>query len=92
MKRPRQSSLTIETPEGVVFSYEIAMPAARALAWCVDAAAIAVMSQTVTKLGQTLGKVNADFAGALSVIYTLHPAAGGDLRDSVSCGAPVAGG
>jgi uncharacterized RDD family membrane protein YckC len=68
MKGPRQSSLTIETPEGVEFSYEIAMPVTRALAWAVDAAAIAVLSGMVSKDGQGIGSVSADFAGAFSVI------------------------
>jgi len=68
MKGPRQSSLTIETPEGVEFSYEIAMPVTRALAWAVDAAAIAVLSGIVSKVGQGIGSVSADFAGAFSVI------------------------
>lgn len=68
MKGPRQSSLTIETPEGVVFSYEIATPVTRGLAWCVDAAAISVMSGMASKLGQSLGSISADFAGAFSVI------------------------
>jgi uncharacterized RDD family membrane protein YckC len=68
MKGPRQSSLTIETPEGVEFSYEIAMPVTRALAWAVDAAAIAVLSGMVSKIGQGIGSVSADFAGAFSVI------------------------
>ena len=32
-----QSALAIETPEGVVFSYDLATPVTRALAWAVDA-------------------------------------------------------
>ena len=64
----RQSSLAIETPEGVVFRYELATPVSRALAWSVDAAAIAVMSGFTSKLSQVIRLVNADFASALAVI------------------------
>ena len=42
----RKSALEIETPEGVVFSYELATPFLRMLAWAVDAAAIAAASAT----------------------------------------------
>ena len=68
MKRPRQNSLAIETPEGVVFRYELAMPVTRALAWSVDAAVIGVLSSMGAKLSQTLGEVNKDFAAALGVM------------------------
>ena len=64
----RATSLEIETPEGVVFRYEIAMPVTRALAWSVDAAAIAGLSMVASKLSQAAGAVNRDFAGALLVI------------------------
>lgn len=64
----RASSLEIETPEGVVFRYDIATPVPRALAWSVDAAAIAGLCMLASKLSQVAGAVNADFAGALSVI------------------------
>ena len=40
MSRRRESTLTIETPEGVVFSFELATPVTRALAWAVDMVAI----------------------------------------------------
>ena len=68
MSAARQVSLTIETPEGVVFSYDLATPAARALAWTVDAAAIGVLCYGAGKLSQVAGAVNEDFAAALSVI------------------------
>lgn len=68
MNSMRQSSLAIETPEGVVFRYELATPVTRALAWSVDAAAIGMLSMVATKLSQVAGAVNADFAAALGVI------------------------
>jgi uncharacterized RDD family membrane protein YckC len=68
MSAARQSSLAIETPEGVVFRYELATPVTRALAWSVDAAAIGVLASMAAKLSQVVGAVNADFAAALGVI------------------------
>ncbi len=68
MTAPRQSSLAIETPEGVVFRYELATPVTRALAWSIDAAAIGMLSTMGAKLSQVAGAVSPDFAGALGVI------------------------
>jgi uncharacterized RDD family membrane protein YckC len=64
----RQSSLAIETPEGVVFRYELATPVTRALAFSIDAAAIGMLSAMAAKLSQVAGAVSSDFAGALGVI------------------------
>jgi uncharacterized RDD family membrane protein YckC len=64
----RQLALEIETPEGIVFSYELATPAARAIAWAVDAAAIAALTSIAGKLAQQLGAVNKDWAGALDAL------------------------
>ena len=44
MSRKRESTLTIETPEGVIFSFELATPVTRALAWAVDMAAIGAVN------------------------------------------------
>jgi uncharacterized RDD family membrane protein YckC len=60
-------SLAIETPEGVVFSYELATPAARALAWAVDFAAIATAGYLLGKVSEAFGAVSRDWASALSV-------------------------
>ena len=68
MSAARQTSLAIETPEGVVFRYELAMPVSRALAWSIDAAAIGVLSILSAKLSQSFGGVSPDFAGALGAI------------------------
>jgi uncharacterized RDD family membrane protein YckC len=60
------SSLSIETPEGVVFSFELATPVARALAWAVDATAIGCLSYGAGKLAQIAGAVDNDLAVAIS--------------------------
>lgn len=68
MKPARQSRLRIETPEGVVFSFELATPVTRALAWAVDAAAIAAVSYFVGQICQALNLLSRDWASAVSVI------------------------
>jgi uncharacterized RDD family membrane protein YckC len=64
----RSASLVIETPEGVEFSYELASPVSRALAWIIDLAAIGVATKGTDKLCEWLGHLNRDWANGLAVI------------------------
>ena len=64
----RQSSLAIETPEGVVFRYELATPAARSIAMAVDMAAIGTVSYVLGKISESAAHLNPDIAGALSAV------------------------
>ena len=64
----RDKALSIETPEGVTFSYVLATPVTRALAWAVDAAAISVGSSTVSQVMQSLGGLSRDLALALGIV------------------------
>jgi uncharacterized RDD family membrane protein YckC len=64
----RQSSLRIETPEGVVFSFQLASPVARTLAWALDAAIVLLASSTVGKIAGLAGFLNADLARALGAV------------------------
>ncbi|HWC98264.1 MAG TPA: RDD family protein [Candidatus Sulfopaludibacter sp.] len=68
MSTSRQRSLVIQTPEGVVFSYELATPALRALAWVVDAAAIGTAAYVAGKIADVFGHVSQDWAGALGAV------------------------
>jgi uncharacterized RDD family membrane protein YckC len=68
MSEGRATSLTIETPEGVEFSYALASPVTRALAWTVDATAIVALSKGAGKGCEWLGKVNQDWGTAISLI------------------------
>jgi len=68
MSPARGTSLTIETPEGVEFSYDLASPATRALAWIVDAAAIVGLSKGAGKACEWLAKLNPDWGTAIAVI------------------------
>jgi len=63
----RKNSLTIETPEGVTFSYELATPVTRALAWSVDAAVIGAASMTAASVTQSTNILSPDWAKALGV-------------------------
>ena len=67
MTSARKSSLTIETPEGVVFSYELATPVTRALAWAIDAAVIGAASTAAGSISQTANLLSPDWAKALGV-------------------------
>ena len=51
----------------MVFSYDLATPAARALAWAVDFAAIATGGYLLGKVSEALGAVSRDWASAFSV-------------------------
>jgi uncharacterized RDD family membrane protein YckC len=62
------ASLSIATPEGVVFSYQLATPVSRALAWMVDAAAIASASYLLSSVSRVAGFLSPDFAGSLAAI------------------------
>lgn len=68
MSLGRATSLAIETPEGVVFSYDLASPVTRALAWLVDATVILAITQGTDRLCEWMGKVNQDWATALAVL------------------------
>ncbi len=63
----RESSLVIETPEGVLFSYQLATPVARGLAWVVDAAGIGAASYFLGMTVRMLGFLSRDLAEALAV-------------------------
>jgi len=67
MKSARPSRLSIETPEGVIFSFELATPVTRALAWTVDTAAIAAGGLLLGQVGKFVSKASPDVASAVSV-------------------------
>ena len=68
MKRARNSALTIETPEGVTFSYDLATPFLRMLAWAVDMAAIAGASIFVGSVFRDVGKLSPDWANGIAAV------------------------
>lgn len=64
----RTTSLTIETPEGVEFSYDLATPVTRSLAWAIDIAAIFVITKLIDKGTESAVKLNSDWTTAIAVI------------------------
>jgi len=61
-------SLTIDTPEGVVFAYQLATPVSRSLAWAIDAVAVLGIVNVVTRIANIGAFLSADFAEFLSVV------------------------
>lgn len=62
------SSLRIATPEGVVFSYRLATPVSRGLAWTIDALVISLTSYLLSRLTALAGIISTDFANFLSAV------------------------
>ncbi len=62
------NNLVIQTPEGVIFSLQLAGPVSRFLAWLVDMATIFAMMGLVNSLLGVLGILSRDLAGALNVL------------------------
>ena len=62
------STLRIKTPEGITFSFQLAGPVVRCLAWIVDFIAIMAIAQGVNILGRLAGFISEDLAGAISTI------------------------
>ena len=72
MSNGRVRQLTIETPEGVEFSYDLASPVTRALAWIVDVAAIGVLTTGAGRACEWLGRLNQDWATSIAaILYSL---------------------
>ena len=62
------NTLTIKTPEGVVFSYPLAGPVTRFLAWTVDAASIVVIGSVVSSVLRIVSAISGDVATALNIL------------------------
>jgi uncharacterized RDD family membrane protein YckC len=68
MSGQRQSELIIETPEGVAFSYQLATPVSRALAWAVDAAVLGVVASIIGTVVASFKVISEDLAAGLTVL------------------------
>jgi uncharacterized RDD family membrane protein YckC len=62
------TTLRIRTPEGIDFSFALAGPVVRCLAWVVDLLAIVAISQGVSILGRMAGFISEDLAMAVATI------------------------
>ena len=68
MSAPHQSAIQIETPEGVVFSYQLATPVRRALACAVDSTAATGMAYFAGRVANAAAIISADWASFLGVV------------------------
>ncbi len=68
MLRDRSSTLSIRTPEGIVFSQPLAGPVTRFLAWIIDLLLILAVATALNKLFGAIGVVNPDVARAASTL------------------------
>jgi uncharacterized RDD family membrane protein YckC len=68
MSAPHQSAIQIETPEGVVFSYQLATPVTRALACAVDSTAATGMAYFAGRVANAAAILSADWASFLGVL------------------------
>lgn len=68
MNRAARRRLVIRTPEGVEFSLALAGPMTRFLAWAIDACAVGVASNMVSKLLQVLAFISPDLAIATTTL------------------------
>ena len=60
--------LQIRTPEGIVFSLQLAGPMSRALAWLVDLVCLIGIAMLLGSLTQWMGLISPDFAQAISAL------------------------
>lgn len=64
----RAQTLTVRTPEGVVFATRLAGPVTRFLAWGVDLLCILILSNVIGLIATLIGFVSPDLAQAISII------------------------
>src|SRR6185369_9282612 len=64
----KTNTLTIRTPEGIVFSQLLAGPVTRFLAWLVDLLCIFVLILLLTAVLGLLRLLSANFAGAIGIL------------------------
>ena len=68
MNAPRASTLTIRTPEGVVFALPLASPVTRFLAWTVDFACLSALMSCLGLALHLLNLISLDLSRALSIV------------------------
>ena len=61
-------TLRIKTPEGIVFSLQLAGPVPRFIGWSIDMATIAVLSSIVSSVLGIVGVISRDIAMAVNVL------------------------
>jgi uncharacterized RDD family membrane protein YckC len=68
MRQSKANTLTIRTPEGVVFSLQLAGPFTRFLGWAIDLACISAISSILNILLKMVGMISYDIAMAIGIL------------------------
>ena len=68
MSRSKANTLTIRTPEGIVFSLQLAGPVTRFMGWAIDLAAISVISSMLNVVLGIIGIISRDIAMAVGIL------------------------
>lgn len=68
MSRSKANILTIRTPEGIVFSLQLAGPVTRFMGWAIDLAAISVISSMLNVILGVIGILSRDIAMAVGIL------------------------
>ncbi len=68
MSRSKANTLTIRTPEGIVFSLQLAGPVTRFMGWAIDLAAISVISSMLNVILGIIGIISRDIVMAVGIL------------------------
>ena len=68
MSQSKSNTLTIRTPEGIIFSLQLAGPVTRFMAWAIDLAAISVISSMLNVILGVIGIISRDIAMAVGIL------------------------
>ncbi len=68
MNTEKTNTLTIQTPEGIIFSLQLAGPVTRFLAWLVDLMCIMAISSGLETFSGMIGIFNRDIASAVYIL------------------------
>ena len=83
------NTLTIRTPEGIEFSFLLAGPITRFLAWSVDFMAIMAANKLLTVLLGVVGILSRDLATAASILGYFVVSIGYGITLLIECGLDV---
>jgi uncharacterized RDD family membrane protein YckC len=68
MNSAKTTTLKIQTPEGIFFSFQLAGPIPRFMGWTIDAASISVIASIINGLLGFMGIISRDLAAAATVL------------------------
>ncbi len=68
MSQEKTNTLTIKTPEGIVFSFKLAGPVTRFLAWLIDCLTIIALYNLIYPLLKVFNVISYDFVSGLTII------------------------